>query len=130
MWSDIIENVNLDGNSTNSISTEFNTTLGIKIKQIRNDNNLTQEEFCNRLDIKLTRGNLSKIELGKISPSAEFIKSVIESFDISPYWLLGLKNIEVEKDDKLKLKFDELDEVKKIKVEAYIDFLYLEDNKY
>ncbi|WP_338114404.1 helix-turn-helix domain-containing protein [Tissierella carlieri] len=51
-----------------------------KIKKIRKDLGMNQEEFCSKLNYEITRSNLSKIELGKIAAFAEFIKNVIEIY--------------------------------------------------
>lgn len=68
----------------------FKSTLGNKILDIRKDLKLNQQEFCNKLDIEITRASLSRIESGNQMPSADIIRSIIKSFNISPYWLLDI----------------------------------------
>lgn len=100
---------------------EFNKTLGNKIKSIRKDKKLNQEEFCNKLNIELTRANLSYIESGKSTPSALFIKSIIETFNISPFELL---NIEEPQKDKYMIKYESLNNKDKETINLMIDHLY------
>lgn len=97
---------------------DFNIRLGNKIKELRNEKNLTQEEFCNRLSIRYNRANLSKIELGKLTPSAEFIKSVIESFNISANWLLDIKE-PINKDEAKKLMENYIEVNKEFKEKGF-----------
>ncbi|WP_432664187.1 helix-turn-helix transcriptional regulator [Wukongibacter baidiensis] len=88
---------------------DFNIKLGNKIKELRNENNMTQEEFCNKLTIKYNRGNLSKIEKGKLMPSAEFIRSVIETFKVSANWLLDIEEtIDRDKTEQLGVEYLEV----------------------
>lgn len=69
---------------------DFKSILGNKILSIRKDLKLNQQEFCNNLDIDITRASLSRIESGNQMPSADIIRSIIKSFNVSPYWLLNL----------------------------------------
>lgn len=98
----------------------FKILLGMRIKSIRKELNISQGDFCKRLNIELSIASLSKIEKGQQLPSAEFIKAVIEAFKISPYWLLDIEVIKL--DDKFK-RFDLLDEDEKDNVFNYIEFL-------
>ena len=66
--------------------------IGNKIYDIRDERDLTQEEFTSKLNIYFSRGHLSKIEKGLIMPSAEFIREVCRVYGISPAWLLTLDN--------------------------------------
>lgn len=66
--------------------------LANNIYMLRNKYKLTQQEFVNKLNCKFTRGHISKIETGVNIPSAEFIKSVCESFNVSSEWLLGIND--------------------------------------
>lgn len=56
---------------------------------LRNKYKLTQQEFADKLDVKFTRGHISRIELGNHVPSAEFIKAVSGAFNVSSDWLIG-----------------------------------------
>ena len=58
---------------------------------LRTTNDLTQKEFADKLEIKFTRGHISKIESGGHVPSAEFIKAVSNAFNVSADWLIDTK---------------------------------------
>lgn len=99
----------------------FNTILGNKIKSLRDKNNLSQNDFCNNLNISITRASLSKIESGKQMPSAEIIKDIIEVYNISPYWLLDIKEDEYKKYIN---KYETLNLNDKETINTMIDHLY------
>ncbi|HAS56850.1 MAG TPA: hypothetical protein DEF61_02960 [Firmicutes bacterium] len=52
-----------------------------RIKKIRIDNNMTQDEFASKLG--LTRVAISKWELGKSYPSIENLKTICSTFNVS-----------------------------------------------
>lgn len=62
--------------------------LGTKIKNIRYNNNLSQEEMAKIL--KINRNNLSRIETNKSLPTAEVLIRLSEEFSVSIDSLLGL----------------------------------------
>ena len=62
--------------------------LGTKIKNIRYNNNLSQEEMSKIL--KVNRNYLSRIETNKSLPTAEVLIKLAECFSISIDSLLGL----------------------------------------
>ena len=105
---------------------DFRNTLGNNVKQLRKNLNLSQDEFCMKLNIEFSRVNLSRIEAGKQLPSAESIKSVVESFNVSPYWLLDIKSNAIgNRIDRYEL----LNEEDKETLYKYIDFLLEMSNK-
>ena len=55
--------------------------LGTKFKNIRYNNNITQEEMAKIL--KINRNNLSRIETNKSLPTSEVLMRLAESFNIS-----------------------------------------------
>ena len=59
---------------------------GEKIKKIRLDNNMTQDEFAEKLNV--TRVAVSKWELGKSYPSIENLKTICSLFNVSSSDLL------------------------------------------
>lgn len=67
---------------------ELKKIIANNIFMLRNKYKLTQEEFAQKLNI--TRGHLSHIENGENMPSAEFIKDVCCSFDVSADWVMNL----------------------------------------
>lgn len=56
-----------------------------RIKQIRNNNNLSQEEFGNRICIKKT--SVSRLESGENNPSDRTVKLICQEFNINENWL-------------------------------------------
>lgn len=62
--------------------------LGTKIKNIRYNNNLSQEEMARIL--KINRNYLSRIETNKSLPTAEVLIKFAQEFSISIDSLLGL----------------------------------------
>jgi transcriptional regulator with XRE-family HTH domain len=62
---------------------------------LRTANDLTQKQFADKLQIKFTRGHISKIELGSHVPSAEFIKAVSDAFNVSSDWIVGTTGKEI-----------------------------------
>ena len=62
--------------------------LGSKIKNIRYNNNLSQEELARMLEIN--RNYLSRIETNKSLPTAEILAKLAVTFNISIDTLLGV----------------------------------------
>lgn len=62
--------------------------LGSKFKNIRNTNDLSQEEMAKIL--KINRNNLSRIETNKSFATAEVLMRLSENFNISIDSLLGI----------------------------------------
>ncbi|MCB2309025.1 helix-turn-helix domain-containing protein [Clostridium estertheticum] len=62
---------------------------------LRTTNNLTQEQFANKLSVHFTRGHISRIETGGHVPSAEFIKCVSDAFDVKADWIIGSTGKEI-----------------------------------
>lgn len=61
-----------------------------KIKLIRTAKNLTQAEFANAIGI--SRGNLSGLELGKVSPTPLLINCLSLMFGVDKKWLIDDDN--------------------------------------
>ena len=78
--------------------------LGTKIKNIRYNNNLSQEEMARIL--KINRNYLSRIETNKSLPTAEVLMMLAQEFSISIDSLLGIdldgKELKEAKASKLK----------------------------
>ncbi len=62
--------------------------LGSKIKNIRHNHNISQEEMAKIL--KINRNYLSRIETNKSLPTAEVLTRLAEAFGISIDSLLGI----------------------------------------
>ena len=75
--------------------------LGNKIKNIRYNNNISQEEMAKIL--KINRNYLSRIETNKSLPTAEVLTRLAESFNISIDSLLGI-NLDGKAGSQAKLK--------------------------
>lgn len=65
------------------------TNTSQKIKQIRKDNNLTQQEFSEKMGV--SRSYLSNVEAGKQEPSFSFLMLLLRAFKVDANWLLGLR---------------------------------------
>lgn len=62
--------------------------IGRRIKEIRKDNGMTQQQFADRIGISLNA--LSKIEPGMRTPSIDLFVVISESFGVSlDYLVLG-----------------------------------------
>lgn len=62
-------------------------TLGERIKQLRLEHELTQEEFGKLFGV--TKYSVSLYESNKSSPSDEIKKKIAEHFNVSLDWLMG-----------------------------------------
>jgi len=81
-------------------------SVGSRIKQLRTERKLTQEELANnlnkRFDIKINKGMISKWESDISEPRLDHAKSMAEYFDVSLDYLIGLSDdIKPIKDEKL-----------------------------
>ena len=80
--------------------------LGNKFKNIRYNNNISQEEMAKIL--KINRNNLSRIETNKSLPTAEVLARLAESFNISIDSLLG---IDLDGEDGVEIKKNKIKKV-------------------
>ena len=81
-------------------------SMGERIKFIRNDLNLTQEYFSNKIGIK--RNSLSLIESGR-NTSEPIIKLICQQFSVSYNWLVnGVEPIYMPKEEAAKEKIERL----------------------
>lgn len=65
--------------------------VGKKIKELREDKNLTQQEVADKLNID--RSNYSKYERGVLIMTPEMIRQLCRLYDISADFIIGLTNI-------------------------------------
>jgi len=56
-----------------------------RIKKLRNENDMTQEEFSKRINI--SRSNLAGIETGKVGITDRIINDICREFNINDIWL-------------------------------------------
>ncbi|MDK2812736.1 MAG: hypothetical protein PWQ78_946 [Petrotoga sp.] len=66
-------------------------TIGDRIKQLRLENNLTQEEFGKIFGI--VKSTVSMYESNKSTPDDELKKKIAEYFNVSLDWLMGVSDI-------------------------------------
>jgi transcriptional regulator with XRE-family HTH domain len=67
-------------------------TLGERLKQLRKENSLTQEQFAKKLGA--TRGALSNWEIDNSTPDNDMLIKIADFFDVTTDYLLG-KNKDV-----------------------------------
>lgn len=60
--------------------------VGLRIKSLRRQNNITQEKLSEMLNI--TTEHLSRIETGTYRPSIKLIEHICQAFDIDEQYLL------------------------------------------
>lgn len=69
-------------------------TFGKKIKKLRIEQNLTQLQLANLLN--LSKSNISKYEANSIQPNLETINSLAQIFNVSTDFLIGNQNFNLE----------------------------------
>ncbi len=85
--------------------------LGKKIKLIRKERKLTQEQLAELVDIGTP--NISYIENGKFAPSNETLQKIAKALDVSPSELYNFDEFKNVNDIKKEL-FDALDKDDKV----------------
>lgn len=97
-----------------------------RIRQVRKENNLSQDEFAKRLGV--TRSVISNIELDLLAKPEQkipLVKLIAKEFNISEEWLLfgkGEKELKAQKGDLAKFLVD-IKTGKNQFAAAYVDFL-------
>ena len=61
-------------------------TLNERIKELRKQLSLTQDEFARRLGV--TRGVITNIEFDKTTPKDQFVSLICREFGVSQAWLV------------------------------------------
>lgn len=74
--------------------------LGEKIKELRKNKNISQENLA--IMLKINRNYLSRIETGKSEPTSSILKQLAEIFNIDLNSLLDIKEESKEKKEKIK----------------------------
>lgn len=90
----------------------MNDIIGINIKKIREFNNLSQQEFADKLYV--TRQSVSKWENGTIIPDIEKLEKISEIYNISIDSLLK-ENLILKKSNKFKMFI----------IVAFLSFIFL-----
>lgn len=93
------------------------TTIGERIKLIREDLGYNKSEFAKYLDV--AQSTISTIESGGSVPGYELLTSIVSKIDgLNPQWLLqGLGNMYLKKGEDIKYQFIEKNN------ESIVDFL-------
>ena len=73
--------------------------LGEKIKEIRKNKNISQEQLSNML--KVNRNYLSRIETGKSDPNSVILKQLAEIFNIDLNTLLDINTDKLANSEKI-----------------------------
>lgn len=77
-------------------------TLGERIKKVRKEKDLTQQQFCNLIGFK--QNSISLVESGKRNISDQAIKSICREFNVSETWLRtgeGEMFIQITRDEQI-----------------------------
>lgn len=106
------------------------STLGNRIRELRNLNKLNQEELAKKLDV--TRSTIAAYEIGINEPKMDKLRKLAKIFDVSYDYLLGksnYKNIESAQEhwkklDKNRYKTNDL----KLLVENLIEQVIRDDD--
>lgn len=102
-------------------------SLGLKIKQLREENNLTQSELGEKLNI--SKATISKYEADRVEPSIPTLISISKLFNVSIDFLVGndesFETIAAHMDDRTKT----LSEEQRKRLDDFIDFLIFEEMK-
>lgn len=72
--------------------TDSKILIGRKVKEIRKNNNITQETFSEVIGIETS--SLSNIETGKSFPSMQTVLNIIEKFNVLPQDLFDYKYLD------------------------------------
>lgn len=76
---------NGEGEMTSQATVDMDN-IGIRIKQLRKDLELTQKQFAAATGY--TNIQIHLVESGKVKPSDKFLRKVSEAFDVSLEWLM------------------------------------------
>lgn len=80
--------------------------VGIKIREIRKKENLTQDKFAEMLYTK--RSNISYYEIGKMTISTADLKGICETFGVSADYITGNTLEFIKRKKKVKVKAKEI----------------------
>lgn len=83
-------------------------SIGLKLKDIRKTNKMTQDKFAQKIDTK--RSSISYYEIGKMMISTADLKQICETFGVSADYIVGNINNNITRDKKQKLKVKDIKE--------------------
>jgi transcriptional regulator with XRE-family HTH domain len=94
-----------------------------RLRELRKEMNLTQEELANKLN--LTKANISKYETGRIEPNIETINFLAKFFNVSVDYLLGRTDVRSPHSDaENELTEEEKELLEKIKSDPELSILF------
>lgn len=82
--------------------------IGLKLKEIRKANKMTQDKFAQKIDTK--RSSISYYEIGKMMISTADLKQICETFGVSADYIVGNITDNINRDKKYKLKVRDIKE--------------------
>lgn len=105
-----------------------NNILGNRLKILRLESNLTQEEFGKPYSLK--KSTVSQYESGTSRPDDELKKKIAKDYNVTLDWLLGLSNIRNYTEDKQTIlalhsdtDYDDLPEEARKEINNFIEFV-------
>lgn len=117
------------------MSDSLEKIIANNIFSLRNKHKLTQKEFAAKLNLDISREQISRIETRLNIPNSRFIKAVSDTFGVSTDWILSAQNTNLPKfnikNSELKLIF----QLRKIPLESkeivstLVNILYNMNNK-
>lgn len=70
---------------------EFQISLGTRIRQLREEKNISQTDLGNMCDIE--RSNMNRIEAGNTNPSSYLLYLIAEKLEVEASELLNFKTL-------------------------------------
>ena len=83
-------------------------SIGLKLKEIRKTNKMTQDKFAQKIDTK--KSSISYYEIGRMMISTADLKQICETFGVSADYIVGNINNNITRDKKQKLKVKDIKE--------------------
>lgn len=83
-------------------------SIGLKLKEIRKTNKMTQDKFAQKIDTK--RSSISYYEIGRMMISTADLKQICETFGVSADYIVGNINNNITRNKKQKLKVKDIKE--------------------
>ena len=83
-------------------------SIGLKLKDIRKTNKMTQDKFAQKIDTK--RSSISYYEIGRMMISTADLKQICETFGVSADYIVGNIKNNITRDKKQKLKVKDIKE--------------------
>ena len=97
-------------------------SFGLRVKSVRKENNLTQQQFADRIGFH--KNQVCYVEGGKSIPSDDFLKKVAIEFNVSLHWLkTGREDDDSERVDEALIEWlnEHPDVVRRLKVESGLE---------